>query len=281
MVGKEGCVSTTHSCSCYLTPQKTGAATGYPIPDNDDSYEVWAPMVQDQEPSRDTKVVKGELDHVPGHNPTNENIFRVPDSLTVSYQTPIKGSRVHTLKYSSNRDINYFHVGRVFQISTQDRNIEYRCRTMVVLAVTDHHAILCLALCLYQDISGREDPRFFESHVATYAMDSGPPRKCAPTQRPSIRIQLNPGLDLLKSVWINCQQPCIIQAPKMAIADVGYLEPTQLAILKREYCTVQESLLDKNDKAVSFNQGGWLAPPGSLWTLFNKWYMALRIYVGY
>ncbi|KAI1085385.1 hypothetical protein F5B20DRAFT_1281 [Whalleya microplaca] len=118
---------------------------------------------------------------------------------------------------------------------------------MIVLAVTDHHAVLCLSLCNHQDVSGREGSKFFNSHVRVYAADSSAPDKYTPIQRGSIGIWLSSGLHFLESVWINCQLPWAVQPSTVSIADIGYLETGQLNRLKKEYCEVQAALLSTSD----------------------------------
>lgn len=169
-------------------------------------------------------------------------IYRHDSRVTIHF------TKLQSLDYQACRDMHFYHPGRVFIVSPLDKDIHLAGRTMIVLAMTDHGAALCLSLCNHPDVSGREGEKFFNSHTRVTVFGLPQPQdalRLQPgiSQRPTIMIYLKAGLDLMGSVWVNCQHPWTVQGSVVAVADAGYMHHEDRMTLTKEYLDVQKRML--------------------------------------
>lgn len=168
-------------------------------------------------------------------------------NLSFDPRVALGGGALQALQYSSNRDTHFYHFGRVFVVSPRDKDAHLAGRTMIVLAPTDHGAAVCLSLCRHPDVSGREDHKFFRSHLKIAVFGSPQSQAISELQRRTIKIILTKGLAQLDNVWVNCQLPWTVQMPAVAVADAGYLQNSDWKTLNAEYLDIQTDMLARLD----------------------------------
>jgi len=113
------------------------------------------------------------------------------------------------LRHTSN---NYFYdPGRVITIFDGEEG-HLSCRTMVVMACSDEHALQCVSLCPHPGMIPRDYKKYSTSHVPVYAA-AGAPTDTAPEFKKTILIEFDSdNSKLLDNCLINCQHVWTIRA---------------------------------------------------------------------
>lgn len=141
------------------------------------------------------------------------------------------------LEYMSYRGQEFFFPGRLIGVYT-DTDSSINGRTMIVLSVSGHGFVQCLALCRHEGHTGEERGSFYKAHAAVYRDNTSPPTAShAKIINAPIEITLKRSAHNIKdSCYINFEHTWTLQ-DNVPVVDLGYVRRSQ-----------RKNLLDTHDK---------------------------------
>jgi hypothetical protein len=146
------------------------------------------------------------------------------------------------LEYMSYRGQEFFFPGRLIGVYS-DTDSSINGRTMIVMSVSDHGFVQCLALCRHEGHTGEERGSFYRAHAAIYRDNTSPPVAThAPMINNPIEITLKKsGHDIKDSCYVNFEHTWTLQA-HVPVVDLGYVRRSQRRDLLVTHERVQQEL---------------------------------------
>jgi hypothetical protein len=193
-----------------------------PNKDKDEGEGDWLEMADSDQSSRTRCVVAG------------------PDSCGL-----IEMSDDQDLEYMSYRGQEFFFPGRLIGVYS-DTDSSINGRTMIVLSVSGHSFVQCLALCRHEGHTGEERGSFYKAHAAVYRDNISPPMAThATTINAPIEIKLKrSGHNIKDSCYINFEHTWTLQA-HVPVVDLVYVRRSRRKNLLVTHEKVQKELCQR------------------------------------
>ncbi|KAE9375146.1 hypothetical protein N431DRAFT_436668 [Stipitochalara longipes BDJ] len=189
--------------------------------DEDEDEGDWLDMADSDQSSRSRCVVVAGSDSC--------GLIEISDDQDLEYR-PYRGS-------------DFFFPGRLIGVYS-DTDSSISDRTMIVLAVSGHGFIQCLALCRHEGHTGEERDSFYKAHAAVYRDNTSPPPTAthATMVNAPIEISLKRSRHNLKdSCYINFEHTWTLQE-HVPVVDLGYVRKSQRKYLLVTHEKVQNEL---------------------------------------
>lgn len=203
------------------TPEVSSQSdTSHNTPNKDEDEDDWLEMADNDQRSRTRSVV------VAG-----------PDSCGL-----VETSNDQDLEYMSYRGQEFFFPGRLIGVYS-DTDSSINGRTMIVLSVSDHGFVQCLALCRREGHTGEERSSFYKAHAAVHRDNTSPPTaKYSKTVNAPIEITLKKSVHNIKdSCYINFEHTWTLQS-HVPVVDLGYVRRSQRKNLLVTHERIQSEL---------------------------------------
>jgi hypothetical protein len=174
------------------------------------------------------------------HSSTQNNVVNGPDSCGL-----IEVGDDPDLEYMSFRGQEFFFPGRLIGVYS-DTDSSINGRTMIVLSVSDHGFVQCLALCRHEGHTGEEKASFYHTHAAVYRDNtSAPTTKHSKAKNAPIEITLKKsGHNIKDSCYINFEHTWTLQS-HVPVVDFGHVRKSQRKGLLSTHERVQNELRNR------------------------------------
>lgn len=151
------------------------------------------------------------------------------------------------LEYGSvaYRGRGFFHPGRLIGVYfPADSSINDR--TMIVLSVSNHGFVQCVALCRHGDHTGEEHQSFYQTHAVVQCDTDSPSKtKHLKTIKASFELTLNKqGAKIKDSCYINFEHTWTLQS-EVPVVDLGHVKKAQRKDLLLMHESVQSELRNR------------------------------------
>jgi hypothetical protein len=154
----------------------------------------------------------------------------------------IESSDDEGFEYMPYRGQEFFFPGRLIGVYS-DTDSSINGRTMIILSVSDHGFVQCLALCRHEGHTGEERRSFYKAHAAVHSDTTSPPTaKYSKIINAPIEVTLKkPGHNIKDSCYVNFEHTWTLQE-HVPVVDLGYVRKSQRKNLLVTHERIQNEL---------------------------------------